>query len=585
MANAEHDRIRGLKLTDRQFEDYATLQRLTRRAFVAKSSAAVGLAALGSSFLAACGGSSSGSGSGSSAGATTSAAAPGTHTLTIASAGSWQGFDMSNSAFIANGPSLEIVQATCGTIVQVLLPPTLAAARAAAAAGKLNGQPALAASWKSLNGGAKWRFKLQPHAVSGFGNPLTVEDIHWSMQRYLAFPTAVGAFLIGLAGVKKASQITAVDSHTFDISLPAPPPAYFLQILGLPWLYMIDSTEAKKHTTKSDPWATKWLTTHTAGHGQYRLESAVANKSATLVPNAGYYGPKAQFAKIIQEGVDDQSARLQLLLTGSAQYAEELTALQLSQVASNASTQVTRFTSTRVAFLSMDNTKPPFNTPELRQAIARAIPYDEIIKTVYRGYAERWKSAFIPWFQGVTDKYWSFDTDPAAAKRGLASVQGMSVELSYVQGFGAGQQIAVLVQQALNAAGLKCTLNGLLRAVADKEKVAKPGIPFFIDDSDSPAAPHPLYNLQYMYTTTAFQNMAHYSNPTIDKLTGQLAKTQGLAAQNKIIDQCNKILTNDLPYIPVAYVGTIGAESKTISGVAGTEVGLVYYPDLKAVSG
>lgn len=556
-------------------EDHFALQRLTRRALLARSSAAAGLLFAGGGALSACGSSTK-----QTTGSHTNSPATPTKVVTVAAAGAWQGFDMANPAFIANGPSLEIVQATCDTLVEVRLPASFAAAKAAADAGKLNGAPALASSWTALDGGHVYEFHLQRHAGSGFGNPLTAEDVVWSMHRLLSIPGAIGGALLGLTGLTKPSQVTAMSTHTLRFRFPAPPPAYFLQILGLPWLYVIDSVEAKKHATRSDPWATKWLRTHTAGHGMYVLQSTVPNKTAVLVPNPHYYGQKAPFAKITQVGVDDQSSRVELLLTGNAQYAEELTPLQLSKVASTGGMEVTRFTSTRVAFLVMNNTIPPFNTPELRQAIARAIPYDTIISTVYKGFAQPWRSAFIPWFQGSSDRYWQYHTDPAAAAAGLKSVKGMSVTLNYAEGFGAGQQIAVLVQQALNAAGLQVQLQGLTRAVADQKTVSKEGIPFYIDEGDSPAAPDPLYNLQYLYESPGLQNMAHYSNPQINRLTAQLAKTSGLAAQNAIVDHANRILMHDLPYIPLAYTGTIGASAKALGNVSGTEVGLVYYPNL-----
>ena len=508
----------------------------------------------------------------------TTAAAP---TLTIASSGAWQGFDTLNLAYIANGPSMELLSACAGTLVQVFLPPSLAAAQKAAASGKLNGTPALAKSWTVSPDGSAYTFHLQPHATSGYGNPLSADDVIWSIQRFLSVPTSVTAFLLSLGLITTASQVTKIDAKTVQIQLPAPPPAYFLQILGLVWLSIYDSTEAKKHASTSDPYATAWLTTNIAGHGKYMISSTVPNQSAVLVPNPGYWGAKSKYAKVVQEGVNDQSSRLQLLLSGSAQYAEELTALQLEEVKKNKSTTATDFTSTRVAFLVMDNTKAPFNSTAVRQGIAKAIPYGEILSSVYKGFAKPWKSAFIPWFQGSSDKYWTYQTDPKAAAKLLKSVKGMSITLTYVQGFGSGQEIAILVQQALNNAGLNCQLQGILRAEADKLKVTFQ-IPFFVDDSDSPAVPHPLYNLQYLYTTKAFQNMARYSNAQIDTLTAQLQKVpaKNLAAQNKIIDQCNKILMHELPYIPLAYTGTFGAEAKTVKDVGGDEVGLVYIPRL-----
>jgi len=556
--------------------DADKLRELTRRSFLIKSSA-MAAAAAGLS-----GGLASSAFARAARYEATAAAAP---TLTIASSGAWQGFDPLNLAYIANGPSMELLSACAGTLVQVFLPPSLAAAQKAAAAGKLNGTPALAKSWTVSPDGTTYTFHLQPNAMSGYGNPLVAEDVIWSIERYLSVPTSVTAFLLGLGLITTTSQVTQVDTKTVQIKLPSAPPAYFLPVLGLVWLSIYDSTEVKTHATTSDPYAGTWLTTNIAGHGKYKLESVVTNQSAVLVPNPGFYGAKSKYAKVVQEGVNDQSGRLQLLLTGSAQYAEELTALQLQQVKKNKSDAVTAFTSTRVAFLVLDNKTAPFDTVEVRQGIAMAIPYQEILTSVYKGFALPWKSAFIPWLQGSSDKYWKYNTNPKAAAKALASVKGMSITLTYVEGFGSGQLIAILVQQALNNAGLNCQLQGLLRAEADKLKVTFQ-IPFFVDDSDSPAVPHPLYNLQYLYTTTAFQNMARYSNSQIDALTAQLEKipAKNLAAQNKVIDKCNKILMNDLPYIPIAYTGTFGAEAKTVGGVGGNEVGLVYIPSLTPAS-
>ena len=189
------------------------------------------------------------------------------------------------------------------------------------------------------------------------------------------------------------------------------------------------------------------------------------------------------------------------------------------------------------------------------------------------------ETLITPWFQGATDQYWKYETNLAAARAQLASVKGMQVTLSYVQGFGAGQQIAILVQKGLNAAGLNCQLEGLLRAVADQRKV-QGGIDFFVDDSDSPAVPSPLYNLQLYFTTTSFQNtLSHYQNPDIDKLAKSLAKNPNLNQQAHIANLAQKILMRDLPFIPIAYTGTNGAHAKSLSGIRSHEIGLPYWQD------
>jgi peptide/nickel transport system substrate-binding protein len=546
------------------------VRELTRRSFLIRSGAVAAAASGVAGSLA----------RGSAAFAAQAAkAAP---TLTMASAGAWLNFDPLNSASLASGPSLEILAACSGTLTEVLLPPTLAGAQKAAAAGKLNGIPGLAKSWTVSPDGKTYTFHLQPHAVSGYGNRLSADDVIYMVERSVAAPTSVGAFLLGLCGITKASQVTAVNATTAQITLPAVPPPYFLQIFGLLYVPIYDSKEVKSHVTSSDPYAGAWLSTNVAGYGRYKIQSTTVNSTAILVPNPGYYGTKAPYSKVVQEGVTDQNGRLELLLSGSAQYAEELTALQLTSVKKNKRTAVTPFTSTRVAFVVMDNRKPPFNSPALRQAIARAIPYDEILSSVYKGFAKPWKGQFTPWFQGASGKYWKYNTDPAAARKGLASVKGTSVALSYVEGVGSGQQIAVLVQQALNNAGLNVTLQGLARAEANT-LLNSGQMVFQINDQASPVVSHPLYMLQLFYTTKAFANYAHYSNPRIDALTTQLAAVpaKNLAAQNKLIGQAEQILMNDMPYIPIAYTGTFGAETTTVKGVGGDEVGLIRIDRMK----
>jgi peptide/nickel transport system substrate-binding protein len=376
-------------------------------------------------------------------------------------------------------------------------------------------------------------------------------------------------------------QMKVVNPLTLEIQLAAPPPPYFLHILGLPWVPIFDSTEAKKHATSSDPFAQDWLDKNIAGFGPYRLKSTVPGRRVILEANPNYWGGVRKIKTIIQDGIDDSGSRLQLLLSGTADYAEELTPLQLDRVARHPKTAVTNFTSTRVAFLTMNVTKPPFNTPQLRQAIARAIPYDDILKTVYRGRARRWKTLITPWFQGATDEFWRYDTDLNAARAELAPVKGTQVTLSYVKGFGAGEQIAILVQKGLNAAGLNCQLEGLLRAVADQRKI-QGQIDFFVDDSDSPAVPSSLYNLQLYFTTTAFQNaLSHYQNPDIDTLVKSLAKNPHLNQQTRIIRIAQKILMRDLPFIPIAYTGTNAAHVKNLTGIRAHEIGLPYWQDFK----
>ena len=504
-------------------------------------------------------------------------------TLTFAASGACQGFNPDKPATIASGPSMTMVICCYDSLTDVVIPTSTEAAKKAFAKGlPVTGK--LAESWEVNKAGTIYRFNLRKGVKSHAGNTLTAADVKWSLDKAIT-GNFVAAFLVALlCGITDTSkQFKTINDTTFEITLPTAPPPYFLPILGLPWVPIFDSKAAAKGATAKDPYAQDWLDKNVAGFGPYKLEQWVPGQRVVLAPHKAYYGSTPTLGRLVQQAVEDSSSRLQLLLAGKADYAEELTDLQLDQVAKNAKTRVTSFASTRSAFLAVPNNVEPYNTREFRQAMARAIPYDQIIKTVYRGRAERWKTLIVPWFQGATDEFWKYDTDTAAAKAVL-SKYGKPIQLSYITGVGPSQELAILIQKGFNDAGLKTELRALDLATANTAK-STGTIGLWIDTTDSPAVPSALYNMQLYFTTTAFQNnLSNYKNPEMDKLAASLAKNPNPAQQNKIIRIVQQKLMQDMPLIPIAYTGTSAGTSKRIFGVQAHQIGLPYFQDIQFLS-
>lgn len=505
--------------------------------------------------------------------------AAGSTTFTVASSGACQGFNPDKPATIASGPSMTMVIACYDSLTDVVIPNTTEDAAKAFAKGlPVTGK--LAEKWEASKDGKTWRFYLRKGVKSHAGNTLTVDDIVWSFDKAIK-GNFVAAFLLALLnGVADTSkQIKKIDDLTFDLTLANAPNSNFLPIFGLPWIPIYDSQAAKKGATDKDPYAQDWLNANVAGFGPYKLNQWVQGQRVVLDPHAGYWGGTPNLGKIVQNAVDDSSARLQLLLSGQADYADELTAVQLDQLDKNSKTKVTRFASTRVAFLAVPNNAEPYNTADFRKGMAMAIPYDQIVNTVYRGRAERWKTLITPWFQGATDEFWKYDTNPTAAKAAL-SKYSKGITLSYIQGVGPAQEMAILIQKGFNDAGLKTELRALDLASANTAKT-QGTIGLWIDTTDSPAVPSVLYTMQLYFTSTAFQNnLSNYKNPDMDKLAKVLAANPDPKQQRKIIRIVQQKLLNDLPLIPLVYTGTLAGQSKRITGVRAHEIGLPYYQDI-----
>ena len=117
-----------------------------------------------------------------------------------------------------------------------------------------------------------------------------------------------------------------------------------------------------------------------------------------------------------------------------------------------------------IQYLGMNVTRPPFNNPKVRQAVAYAVPYQKIMDAVLFGLA---KPMFGAPADKTTEVAWpqphKFNTDIAKAKALLVEAgypDGFETTLSFDLGFaGVNEPLCVLVQESLAQIGIKTTIN------------------------------------------------------------------------------------------------------------------------------
>ncbi|KAF6583804.1 ABC transporter substrate-binding protein, partial [Paenibacillus sp. EKM208P] len=78
---------------------------------------------------------------------------------------------------------------------------------------------------------------------------------------------------------------------------------------------------------------------------------------------------------------------------GDVDMAIEIPAKDVSKLETNADLKVQSNASNRILYFAMNNKVKPFNDPKVRQAIAYAIPYDQLIDDVMYGQAKQMKSS------------------------------------------------------------------------------------------------------------------------------------------------------------------------------------------------
>jgi peptide/nickel transport system substrate-binding protein len=436
-------------------------------------------------------------------------------------------------------------------------------------------RPKLAEHWEVSKDGLTWRFYLRKGVYSQYGNEMTSADVVWRGQRMAAIANPLFTGLLTTNGVMP-QNLKAIDKYTVEIPVTAPT-ALMPQLVDKFGLAPLDSTEIMKHATSSDPWGHQWLKNNNAGYGPYKLASYNPTQGWTAELKADYWDksniPSVQ--TVVTTTVADPNERLQLVLSGQANIAAQLLPTQNQTIQQSSTAELIYFLSTSGAVRLFINTaQPPFDQLAVRQAIAQAITYDGIASYAYLNQAVSFRSHWPPWFPGATDKFWTYKNDPAAAKAGLAHVAGTTVKLSYLTG--TAQPTAEVIQNNLNAAGLNVVLEPLTQAQFVARQTAGGSTLTLITTGTSVVSP--LNDmLTYFTKEGSVYPLTNYDSPELDAVIAQLRTVTGKTgsnigkAQTKLYNAAEKILTNDLPSIPLVYAGVPMGITKglAVSGMDG----------------
>ncbi len=167
-------------------------------------------------------------------------------------------------------------------------------------------QPRLATSWTVSPDGTTYTFKIRPGVKFTSGNPLTANDVRFSLRRLKNLKDNPSFFM------DPVKDIQAVDDLTVRIVLNAPDASFLAALAAVPCGVADSKVVMAKGGTDADDAkdkdkATEWLNNQSEGSGPYKLVAFTKNVEAVLERNAGYWGKKPHFAKVIFKHVPERN--------------------------------------------------------------------------------------------------------------------------------------------------------------------------------------------------------------------------------------------------------------------------------------
>lgn len=176
--------------------------------------------------------------------------------------------------------------------------------------------PQLAERWDVSEDGRQLTFHLRGDARFHSGNPVTAEDVAWSLYRVLklnyGLATTWKAYGYTLDNIRQL--IRASDESTLVIELPQPTdPLLMIDTLATsPSAVVLDRKTVLEHEKNGDLGAA-WLVTNEAGSGPFTLSAWRANDTLVMSAFADYWGGASKLKRVlIRHITESQSLRLML---------------------------------------------------------------------------------------------------------------------------------------------------------------------------------------------------------------------------------------------------------------------------------
>ncbi len=326
----------------------------------------------------------------------------------------------------------------------------------------------LAESWTVSDDGLTFTFKLKPGMTFASGNPITAEDVAWSIERVIKMDKSPAFILtqFGLSGDNVTEKAKAVDATTFTLTVDKPyAPSFVLNCLTATVGAIVDKKLVLEHVAPVEKTAENkydndfgnaWLKTNFAGSGPFKLREWRANEVVVLERNDTYFGEKPKLARVIYRHLKESSGQRLALENGDIDIARNLEPNDLESTAGKEGIVQTSAPKGTVFYFSLNQKNPNLAKPEVIEAFKYLVDYDAIGSTLIKGVGEVHQTFLPKGVLGELDEK-PFKFDVAKAKELLAKAglpDGFTVTMD-VRSNQPTTGIAESIQQTAAQAGIK----------------------------------------------------------------------------------------------------------------------------------
>ncbi len=420
--------------------------------------------------------------------------------------------------------------------------------------GTLEVAPALAESWYISEDGTEYTFKLREGVTFHDGSPLNAEAVKFNFDRMLDEDHPyhnTGPFPLAFF-FSAVEETMAVDELTVKFKLNAPY-APFMSNLAYPTGLLVSPAAVKEHGED--------IGRHPTGTGAFKFVEWASNERVVVDRYADYWGDPAGVQAVVFRPITDANTRVAEMLAGGIDMMVEVPPTALSQFQGDDFTIVEQ-AGPHVWFLILNAKEGPFANKLVRQAANYAINKEALVNDVLEGTAAVAAGPTPPAFAwAYNEELDPYPYDPEKAKELLAEAGAEGAELTfYVTEGGSGMldpvAMGTAIQADLAAVGLDVKIetyewntflgevNPGLEGKADMAEMA-----WMTNDPDT--LPYLALRTDAWPENGGF-NSGYYSNEKVDELLEKARTSTSQEERAELYREMQVIVQEDAPWVFVA---------------------------------
>jgi peptide/nickel transport system substrate-binding protein len=472
---------------------------------------------------------------------------------------------------------------------------------------KYNPIPGLAEKWEASTDGKSWTFHLRPGVTWHDGQPFTSADVAFTVQAIL-HPTYTGqrvsnyTQLLGAQDyLNKLQQMQAdlkakkITNDQFDtqslqawndwikqgaIETPDDHTVIFhLTQVFAPFLTNVGgSSPIPQHLLKDQLGAkmpTSSFNSQPVGTGPFKFVEGDLKDHVTVARYDGYWGTKAYLDQIITRIIPEVSTAEAALQSKQLDYSQ-IQPQDADRFKGLPFIDVLTAPTFAYEYMGYNLQKPLFQDQNLRIAICYAVPKDQLVQTLLKGYGQ------VVWTHGSPARWdynpnvTKYEYDVQKAKDMLAQAgwkpnssgilekdgQPLKFTIAVSQGNGVPQQAAVIIQQSLKQIGMDVSVQQFDWSTFVNHVLLAKNFDAAVVGWSLGADPD---SYSIWHSGQSF-NFVSYNNPQVDQLEEQGRTTLDQADRAKIYQQIEEILAKEQPYLFLYSQDAIDGVNKRIQG-------------------